>query len=123
MGLILTVILGLLLSPVVTLSEGPAAQSRTCSSQGCRCFVDGLIDYMKNGIQSTVCWPETTPKVSYDTIIEFGYTTILGRSADPVELAIYNKWFQECYADPERSCFSPFIDVLAASDEYVLGNQ
>ena len=66
--------------------------------------------------------PPPTAMLYYDEIIELGYQTILRRPADPEGLDVYNKWFRECYADEERICYSPFVDVLARSDEYMSNN-
>lgn len=65
--------------------------------------------------------PEPTPTaVYYDRLIEFGYMTVLGRSTanDPAALETYNPWFRDCIADPARSCVTPFLDVLARSQEF-----
>ncbi len=62
--------------------------------------------------------PPTGDVLYYDDIIELGYQTILRREADEAGLAIYNDWFRECYEDESLICYTPFVDVLARSDEY-----
>lgn len=62
--------------------------------------------------------PPPEPAIYYDNMIEFGYLVVLTRTADPVGLEIYNSWFRECYDAPERDCMTPFLDVLARSNEY-----
>jgi len=67
--------------------------------------------------------PPTDTVLRYDRLIHHGYQVALGRDADVGGLATYNEWFAECYEhydqlDQQRNCFAPFLDVLAASDEF-----
>ena len=62
--------------------------------------------------------PPPDPQLMFDHVIEFGFATILQRPAGQAAYDAYNPWFRECHADPERDCFSPFMDVLIRSEEY-----
>lgn len=68
--------------------------------------------------------PPPTPGTMryYDDVIEHGYQMILRREAEPAGLDVYNEWFRECMADESRDCVTPFLDVLARSDEYISNN-
>jgi hypothetical protein len=67
--------------------------------------------------------PPTETLIYYDHLIAFGYELVLQRPPHQEGIDAYTPWFRECYAEPERECMTPFLDVLARSDEYQQKNR
>ena len=107
---------------------------------------DYFIIHDDKGTQANKCWPSCMTEIDrwiqtnlgnggtvpppvdppppeeqilyYDGLIEFGYEVVLRREPGQEGLDVYNEWFRKCMEVPERECMTPFLDVLARSDEY-----